>query len=489
MKIKKILVSILALCLLVSSISACGNQSKTNNETEQTTDAPIDTTPVEIEDEGVNFWVENNAGFENAIEGVAEEFEVEITDGAVTILSYLGTHEHLSIPTEINGMPVTSIADGAFAVVEEELPENTDENTEEKAQPLQLKTLIIPKSVTQIGKGILAGCETLHSLQTPLMGETQEGTQYLGYLFGADTHENNARDIPVSLKCLRLTADWQTLPAYALFDCNDIVCLSLPENVTVIEKFAIYNGASLRQINGLEKIVTFGDRALMNCSDLQIVTLGKDLETVGFGAFEGCKSIRAMTLPFVGGSKTENPYLGYIFGAAQPDFAQGFYPANLEKITLTDACQALGNYAFFECESLKEVTLPEGLTTIGVRAFYKCESLWSIKIPNSVTTIREEAFSGCDALMSVVFGQGLTSIGINAFYNCDSLKEVALPATLKSLPASCFAGCIALETLDLGGVTQVGAEAFRHCKALTTVTASGQVNFEKGNDFVKSLLN
>ena len=67
--------------------------------------------------------------------------------------------------------------------------------------------------------------------------------------------------------------------------------------------------------------------------------------------------------------------------------------------------------------------------------------------------------------------------------------EVALPATLKSLPASCFAGCIALETLDLGGVTQVGAEAFRHCKALTTVTASGQVNFEKGNDFVKSLLN
>ena len=38
------------------------------------------------------------------------------------------------------------------------------------------------------------------------------------------------------------------------------------ENVTVIEKFAIYNGASLRQIDGLEKIVTFGDRALMNCS-------------------------------------------------------------------------------------------------------------------------------------------------------------------------------------------------------------------------------
>ena len=133
MKVKKIFASLLALCLLVSSISACGDKNKTPNETEQTTDAPVDTTPVEIEDEGVNFWVENNAGFENAIEGVAEEFEVEITDGAVTILAYKGINEHLSIPAEINGMPVTSIADGAFAVVEEELPENTDENTEEKA--------------------------------------------------------------------------------------------------------------------------------------------------------------------------------------------------------------------------------------------------------------------------------------------------------------------------------------------------------------------
>lgn len=473
MNAKKILVSLLAVLLILTSVTACGNQNKTNNEVEETTDAPVDTTPVEIEDEGVDFWAANNAGFENAVIGDEADFQVVWTESIpeeVQILSYTGTQEHLIIPAKIWGMPVTSIADGAFA------------------ENVTLKTLIIPDSITRIGTGILAGCETLHSLQTPLMGESQEGTQYLGYLFGAATHEDNARDIPVSLKCLRLTADWQTLPAYALFDCNDIICLSLPKNVTVIEKFAIYNGASLRQIDGIEKIVTFGDRALMNCSDLQILTLGDALESVGFGSFEGCNSIRAMTLPFVGGSQTENPYLGYIFGAAQPDFAKGFYPANLEKIILSATCKTLGNYAFFECESLKEIELPDGLTVIGVRAFYKCESLWSIKIPNSVTTIREEAFAQCDALTSVVFGQGLTSIGINAFYNCDSLKEVALPATLKSLPASCFAGCIALETLNLGGVTQVGAEAFRHCKALTSVTASGQVDFEKGNEHVKSIL-
>ena len=473
MKVKKIFASLLAVLLILASVSACGNQNKTNTQTEETTDAPIDTTPVEVEDEGVDFWAANNAGFENAVIGDEADFQVVGTEsipGEIRILSYTGTQEHLIIPAEIQGMPVTSIANGAFA------------------ENLTLKTLIIPDSVTRIDEGILKGCENLNSLQTPLMGADKEEAQYLGYLFGAATHEDNARDIPVSLKCLRLTADWQTLPAYALFDCNDIVCLSLPESVTVIEKFAIYNGASLRQIDGIEKIVTFGDRALMNCSELQILNLGDTLQTIGFGAFEGCSSIRTMTLPFVGRSQTENTYLGYIFGAAQPDFAKGFYPAHLERITLSGACKALGNYAFFECETLKEITLPEVLTSIGVRAFYGCESLWSIKLPNSLTTLREEAFAQCDALTSVVFGQGLTSIGINAFYNCDSLKEVALPETLKSLPASCFAGCIALERVDLGGVIKVGAEAFRHCKALVSVSANGNVDFEKGNDLAKAVL-
>ena len=471
MKAKQLLIWLLVLCLALVSLSACGNQNNVNNETEETTDAPVDTTPVEIEDEGIDFWAQNNAGFDLAIEGVAADFEIEIANGSVTILSYKGTQEHLIIPAQIDGLPVTAIADGAFA--ESEI----------------LETLIIPESIITIGTGILAGCETLHSLQTPLMGEKREGTQYLGYLFGATKHEDNARDIPTSLTCLRLVGEWQSLPAYSLFDCNDLICLALPEKTTVIEKFALYNCASLKQITGLDKVVTFGDRALMDCSALQIVTLSNALEAIGFGAFEGCKSIRSLTLPFVGGSRTENTYLGYLFGAAQPDFAKGFYPANLARVTLTQGCQTLGNYAFFECESLKEVNLPEGLTSIGVRAFYGCTSLWSVQLPASLTTIRELAFANCDALTAISFGQGLTEIGINAFYNCDSLVEVALPVSLKSLPASCFAGCISLAKINLGGVTSVGAQAFRHCNAVIEVIANEKVTFEDGNDSVKSVLN
>ena len=503
MNTKRTLIWLLALCLLVTSFFACGNKNTTSTSvTEVTTDAPVDTEPVEIEDEGIDFWVQNQAGFASAVEGADEDFETKVENGTVTILSYKGTQEHLIIPSTINGLPVTAIADGAFAVQkkeenkqeadqensEESQETNEEENKDPEEPQLFLKTLILPDSILTIGNGVLEGCKTLHSLQTPLMGADKESKQYLGYLFGATNHEDNPLKIPATLSCLRISGAWETLPAYALFDCNDLICVSFPETLTTIEKYAMFDCMSLKQIDGLDKITVFGERALMNCSDLQILTLSNSLETVGFGTFEGCTSIRALTLPFVGGTRTQNTYLGYLFGAAQPDFAKGFYPSKLAKINLTDACQTLGNYAFFECESLKEITLPEGLTSIGVRAFYGCTKLWSIKLPDTLTTVRELAFANCDALLTIDFGQGLTSIGINAFYNCDSLTEIKLPTSLKALPASCFAGCISLTKIDFGGVREVGAEAFRHCNAVATVIATENIAFGDGNDTVKSVL-
>ena len=115
MKAKKTLAWLLVLCLALVSFSACGNQNNVNNETEETTDALVDTTPVEIEDEGIDFWAQNNASFDLAIEGVTTDFEIEIANGSATILSYKGTQEHLKIPAVIDGLPVTAIAESAFA--------------------------------------------------------------------------------------------------------------------------------------------------------------------------------------------------------------------------------------------------------------------------------------------------------------------------------------------------------------------------------------
>ena len=217
---------------------------------------------------------------------------------------------------------------------------------------------------------------------------------------------------------------------------------------------------------------------------------GEFLTNFGISALEGCSSLRELTVPFVGGSQTENGYLAYIFGASAPDFAAGFYPRNLTRVEVSGPCTALQNYAFFECDTLAYVELPEELTSIGVRAFNGCTNLRKVEIPAAVAKIADNAFFGCSNLKEVTFGEGsvLTILGINAFYGCRTLAEIVLPRSLDSLPASCFADCKKLSTIHLGGVSSVGKNAFRNCNSLTYVGAYKDVSFAEGNESASAAL-
>ena len=68
---------------------------------------------------------------------------------------------------------------------------------------------------------------------------------------------------------------------------------------------------------------------------------------------------------------------------------------------------------------------------IGEWAFYNCDSLEYVNIPNSVTSIGNSAFEGCDSLEYVNIPNSVTSIGDDAFYECSKLKSINIPKGTK----------------------------------------------------------
>ena len=76
--------------------------------------------------------------------------------------------------------------------------------------------------------------------------------------------------------------------------------------------------------------------------------------------------------------------------------------------------------------SAKRLDIPAKLagktvTAIGDSAFFYCDSLTSVSISDSVTSIGDSAFSFCSSLTSVSIPDSVTSIGGSAFFLCNSL--------------------------------------------------------------------
>ena len=389
------------------------------------------------------------------------DFTYEATTGGVCVTGYVGTDAAVRIPETLNGQAVVAIADRAF------------ENKK------TVKVLYIPDSVVALGKSVLSGSDAIEALHTPLLSEDATKAQHIGYLFGGMGYLDNIK-VPASLKYVSLGNAVTEVSDSAFADCDSLVAVVLGDNVKSVGDFAFYYCQKLKYVN-MDGLTEIGEFAFASCNVLVRADLGKQTASIGYGAFQGCAALSSMTLPFVGGTQTENTHLGYIFGAEMPDFNAGYIPAYLRTVTVLDSCTSIGNYAFFECASICRVILPDTVTSVGVRAFEKCRLLTEITFSDSLTVIRENAFVGCVSLESVSLGEGLTALGINAFYGCTALKEIALPNSLTKLPTSAFADCRALETVHLGGVLYVGKNAFHNCISLKDLHTENAVFYEDAN--------
>ena len=164
---------------------------------------------------------------------------------------------------------------------------------------------------------------------------------------------------------------------------------------------------------------------------------------------------------------------------------------------------AIGETAFWECETITKVTVGRWIETIALGAFADCNNLTEIEvnkynekfcsidgnlyskdtktlfqyvagktatafeIPNHVRTIGPAAFYGCEQLLSVVIPDSVSTIGMGAFYGCEGITEIVLPFRVSTIAERAFQGCTALERIVMGkSVDFIGEDAFYECDSL-----------------------
>ena len=394
---------------------------------------------------------------------VQGQFTYTNNNGAITITGYTGSFAAMDIPNTIDGLPVTSIGDGAFAgclsLTGVTIPDSvTSIGNVAFDNCWSLTNVTIPNSVTNIGDGAFDSCYRLASVTIP-NSVTSIADEAFGYC--------------ASLMSVTIPNSITSIGDGAFGGCSSVTNVLIPNSVTSIGNYAFQNCTRLTNIIIPNSVTHIGDWAFQS-TGLTRATIPNGVTSIGNGAFGDCSSVT--------------------------------------NVTIGDSVTNIGNQAFYDCSSLTSVTIPNSVTSVGYYAFSGCTSLTNVRIGDSVTSIGDGSFGDCSSLTaiwvdalnpaysssdSVLFNKSqttliqyppakaassytipnsVTSIGDGAFNCCTDLTGVTIPNSVTSVEDYAFLGCTSLTNVRIGdSVTSIGDEAFYDCSSLTGVTIPNSV--------------
>ncbi len=311
-----------------------------------------------------NIFVENSDDY---------DFELQ-NDDTYKIVKYNGIYSKIIIPSQYNEKPVTCIGDNAFEKCENLsdiiIPNSvTSIGKYAFSGCIKISNVTIPNSVTSIGeyafyncigllyftmgngvselpRGLLTGCNAIHTITLPFVGSTKKKSHYYksqSMLFGYVFDLEGGSGYMGARQCYDVSEDGQ------------------------LQNYVYNIPSSLRNVTITGGIIEFG--AFSGCDKLINVTITSDITYLSPYAFYGCTRLSNVTLPSSVTSIGERAFLGC---------------SSLAIDKIPDGVTSIEEEAFRECNSLTDLTLPENLVRIGAYAFYKCEKLTNIKFLNTL---------------------------------------------------------------------------------------------------------
>ena len=266
--------------------------------------------------------------------------------------------KYISIPKSVIGLNGNPFAEwygklqclSPNFVYEDDILFNKDKSRIISFRNQNIKSYVIPSSVTNIDDSAFSCCRSLSEIVIPSSVTSIDDSAF------SSCRSLKYISIPKSVICLNGNpfAKWK----------GKLECLS-PN--FVYEDDVLFNKDKSRIISFRNQniksyvipssVTSIGDRAFSCCRSLSEIVISSSVTSIGDLAFSDCDSLSEIVIP--------------------------------------SSVTSIGDLAFSDCRSLSKIVIPSSVTSIGDYAFLGCRSLSEIVISSSITSIGKGAFCYC----------------------------------------------------------------------------------------------
>lgn len=347
---------------------------------------------------------------ESGISALLYEFAVE--DGSIQNCYVItgvkdGFSGELWIPAKINGVPVSGIAEMAFA----EHPGIT--------------SVEIEVGVESIGEYAFANCTALESATLP----------FEIYEIGEGVFSNCT-----ALKNVVMPEDYNCVSAYMFYGCTALESITMPcadadGELPQIGESAFEGCTALREVIFPYREYTnwaqFSSRCFANCVNLERLAMNSNMQIdcICEEAFLNCVSLKELTLPLLGEGRLE---------------ANSF-----------DGCTDL-TLRLYEGSGFEKMALEYGIPYERISVFQSGDYSYAVDPESQTACIIE--YTGEERTLQIptqLDGYTVAEIGACAFHH--DLREVILPASIQEVDINAFQDC-----WDLMYYVYEGSAGHRH---------------------------
>jgi hypothetical protein len=294
----------------------------------------------------------------------------------------------------------------------------------------QLRYLVLPQKLTEIGGDAFAGLNLRGTLFIPNSVKVLAGFNYMG-----DGVEINIPDSVV------------TIGGGAFYGCKAKINFHLPSTLKYIGGSAFWDATNVYGTFAIPSTVeTIGDEAFRNMGhdmdgDIevpsQIKTIGGNTFTINFK--NGTRLYLNEGLKIIGGAFAGLKIWNTVIFPKSLEDLNGFSSVTFNGgVQLPEKIAYMGDCAFQYSTITGAITLPAGISSLRNNTF-QCTQITEVTIPSNYEEIRQEAFEGCPKLNTITIGKNVGILGDRAIANCPQLSLVVCLAKTPPSASTAFA--------------------------------------------------